>query len=90
MASAKANSRIASARFIIRLRAHNYKNLKKPLHLAPTPIHTDVEIETAIIALRREPRGGLLIMPDVFMVRASRIDHIGGGPKQRTGGLFSI
>jgi putative tryptophan/tyrosine transport system substrate-binding protein len=32
-----------------------------------TPVHGDVEIETAIIALRREPRGGLVVMADVFM-----------------------
>jgi putative ABC transport system substrate-binding protein len=29
-------------------------------------VHSDVEIETAIIALGREPGGGLVIMPDVF------------------------
>jgi putative tryptophan/tyrosine transport system substrate-binding protein len=33
------------------------------------PVHSDVEIETAIIALGREPRGGLVVMPDGgFMV----------------------
>jgi putative ABC transport system substrate-binding protein len=31
-----------------------------------TPVHSDVEIETAIIALGREPRGGLVVMPDAF------------------------
>jgi putative ABC transport system substrate-binding protein len=31
-----------------------------------TPVHNDVEIETAIIALRREPGGGLVVMPDNF------------------------
>src|SRR5262249_5004829 len=30
------------------------------------PVHSDVEIETAIIALGREPGGGLVFMPDVF------------------------
>jgi putative ABC transport system substrate-binding protein len=30
------------------------------------PIHNDVEIETAIIAVGREPGGSLLIMPDFF------------------------
>jgi putative ABC transport system substrate-binding protein len=29
-------------------------------------VHSDVEIETAIIALGREPGGGLVVMPDVF------------------------
>jgi putative ABC transport system substrate-binding protein len=32
----------------------------------PAPVHSDVEIETAIVALGREPGGGLVVMPDVF------------------------
>jgi putative ABC transport system substrate-binding protein len=32
------------------------------------PVHSDVEIETAIIALGREPGGGLVVVPDTFMV----------------------
>jgi putative ABC transport system substrate-binding protein len=32
-----------------------------------TPVHGDMEIETAIIALGREPRGGLVVMADSFM-----------------------
>src|SRR6516162_6760449 len=31
------------------------------------PVHSDVEIETAIIALVREPPSGLVVMPDLFM-----------------------
>jgi putative ABC transport system substrate-binding protein len=31
------------------------------------PVHSDAEIETAIIGLGREPRGGLVVMPDTFM-----------------------
>jgi putative ABC transport system substrate-binding protein len=30
-------------------------------------VHSDVEIETAINDFAREPRGGLVVMPDVFM-----------------------
>jgi putative ABC transport system substrate-binding protein len=39
------------------------------------PIHSDVEIETAMIALGREPGGGLVVLPDLFMLvhRASII-----------------
>jgi putative ABC transport system substrate-binding protein len=39
------------------------------------PVHSDVEIETAIIALGREPRGGLVVIPDAFAIahRASII-----------------
>jgi putative ABC transport system substrate-binding protein len=32
------------------------------------PVHSDVEIETAIIALGGEPGGGLVVMPDTFTV----------------------
>ena len=30
------------------------------------PVHSDVEIETTIIDLGREPGGGLVVMPDPF------------------------
>jgi putative ABC transport system substrate-binding protein len=33
----------------------------------PAPVHSDEEIETAITALGREPRGGLVVMPSLFM-----------------------
>jgi putative ABC transport system substrate-binding protein len=41
-----------------------------PLKVVPiiVPVHSDVEIETAISALGRDPRGGLVVMPDVFML----------------------
>jgi putative ABC transport system substrate-binding protein len=69
-------------------------------------VHSDVEIETAIVALGREPGGGLVTLSDASVYersadsrcarfrtlpdRASRADHIGGGPKQSTGGLSAI
>jgi putative ABC transport system substrate-binding protein len=31
------------------------------------PVHSDAEIETAIVALGREPGGGLVVPPDAFM-----------------------
>jgi len=39
------------------------------------PVHSDIEVETSIIALGREPGGGLFVMPDTFTVthRASII-----------------
>jgi putative ABC transport system substrate-binding protein len=36
--------------------------------LIPAPVHSDVEIETAIVALGREPGGGIVVMPDIFTV----------------------
>jgi putative tryptophan/tyrosine transport system substrate-binding protein len=42
----------------------------RSLKLVPiiAPVHSDVEIETTIIALGRERGGGLVVMGDVFMV----------------------
>jgi putative ABC transport system substrate-binding protein len=34
--------------------------------LMPAPVHSDVEIETATMALGREPGGGLVVMPGLF------------------------
>ena len=74
----------------------------RSLKLVPiiTPVHSDVEIETAITALGREPGGGLVVMPDVFMVahRAPIISAAaqnnvpavyGGSITVREGGLLS-
>jgi len=38
------------------------------LKVAPiiAAVHSDVEIETVIVALGREPRGGLVIIPNIF------------------------
>jgi putative ABC transport system substrate-binding protein len=50
----------------------------RSLKVAPmfAPVHSDVEIETAITALGGEPRGGLVVMPDIFTIghRAPIID----------------
>jgi putative tryptophan/tyrosine transport system substrate-binding protein len=42
----------------------------RSLKIAPiiAPVHDDVEIETAIIAVGREPGGGLVVMPNAFML----------------------
>jgi putative ABC transport system substrate-binding protein len=32
------------------------------------PVHSDAEIETAIIALGREPGGALVVIPDAFTI----------------------
>ena len=36
--------------------------------LIPAPVHSDAEIETAIVALGRETGGGLVVMADAFMI----------------------
>ena len=40
------------------------RSLKVELIMAP--VHSDVEMEAAIIALGREPGGGLVVTPDIF------------------------
>jgi ABC-type uncharacterized transport system substrate-binding protein len=47
-----------------------FETAARSLNVVPitAPVRSDREIETAIIALGREPGGGLVQMPDVFMV----------------------
>jgi putative ABC transport system substrate-binding protein len=46
----------------------SFETAARSLNVVPiaAPIHDDAEIETAIITLGREPRGGLVVMPDLF------------------------
>ena len=43
------------------------------------PVRDTSELESVIAAQAREPNGGLIVMPDAFMSRPSRGDHIAGG-----------
>jgi putative ABC transport system substrate-binding protein len=47
----------------------SFETAARSLKVTPiiAPVHSDVEIETAIIGLGREPGGGLVVMPDAFM-----------------------
>jgi putative ABC transport system substrate-binding protein len=47
----------------------SFETAARSLKVAPimTPVHSEVEIETAINALGREPGGGLVFVPDSFM-----------------------
>ena len=47
----------------------SFETAARSLKVVPitAPVHGDGEIETAIIALGREPGGGLVVMPDTFM-----------------------
>jgi putative ABC transport system substrate-binding protein len=46
-----------------------FETAARSLKVVPiiAPVHSDAEIETAIMALGHEPPGGLVVMPDVFM-----------------------
>jgi len=48
----------------------SFETAARSLKVAPitAAVHDDAEIETAIIALAREPGGGLVVMPDVAVV----------------------
>jgi putative ABC transport system substrate-binding protein len=74
------------------------RSLKVVANIAP--VHSDVEIETAIIALGREPGGGLVVTPDAFtalhrarIVSAAARNNVPAvyalSEAARDGGLFS-
>jgi putative tryptophan/tyrosine transport system substrate-binding protein len=46
----------------------SFETATRSLKVEPiiAPVHSDAEIETSIIALGREPAGGLVVMPDIF------------------------
>jgi putative ABC transport system substrate-binding protein len=48
----------------------SFETAAQSLKIVPiiAPVRSDVDIETAIIALGREPGGGLVVMPDLFML----------------------
>jgi hypothetical protein len=52
------------------------------------PVHSDVEIEAAIIALGREPIGGLVVIPDGFMV-AHRAPIISAAARNKVPAVYS-
>jgi putative ABC transport system substrate-binding protein len=56
--------------------------------LIPAPVHSDAEIETAIIALGREPGGGLVAGSDVFMV-AHRAPIISAAARNNVPAVFN-
>jgi putative ABC transport system substrate-binding protein len=57
--------------------------------LIPTPVHDDVEIETAIIPLGREPGGGLVVIPEVFTL-AHRTPIILAAARNNVPAVYSL
>jgi putative ABC transport system substrate-binding protein len=53
------------------------------------PVHNDVEIEEAIKALAREPRGGFVVMPDVF-IPEHRASIILSAARNNVPGLYPV
>jgi putative ABC transport system substrate-binding protein len=62
----------------------------RSLKLVPiiAPVHSDAEIEAAIIALGREPGGGLYVIPDVF-TNAHRGSIISGAARNNVPTVYS-
>jgi putative ABC transport system substrate-binding protein len=58
------------------------------VELIAAPVRDDVEIETAIIALGREPGGGLVVIPDNFMV-AHRAPIILAAARNKTPAVYT-
>jgi putative ABC transport system substrate-binding protein len=61
----------------------------RSLKVAPiiAPVHSDVEIEAAIIALGREPGGGLVVLPDAF-TQAHRVLIISAAARNKVPAVY--
>jgi putative ABC transport system substrate-binding protein len=53
------------------------------------PVHSDAEIETAIIALGREPGGGLVLIPDAFTI-AHRVTIISAAARNTVPAVYAL
>jgi len=69
----------------------SFETAARSLKVVPiiAPVHSDVEIETAIIALGREPGGGLVIMPDIFTV-AHRATIISAAARNNVPAVYDV
>ena len=53
------------------------------------PVHSDVEIETAIIALGREPGGGFVVMPEPFTA-VHRVPIISAAARNNVPAVYAL
>jgi len=55
---------------LVSIYMRSFETTARSLKAVPmiAPVHSDVEIETAIVALGSEPGGGLVVMTDPFMI----------------------
>jgi putative ABC transport system substrate-binding protein len=69
----------------------SFETAARSLKVAPiiAHIHSDAEIETAIMALGREPGGGLVVMPDVFTV-THRAPIISAAARNNVPAVYSL
>jgi len=69
----------------------SFETAARSLKVAPiiTPVHSGVEIETTIIALGREPGGGLVVMPDIWTL-AHRASIISAAARNNVPTVYSL
>jgi putative ABC transport system substrate-binding protein len=69
----------------------SFETAAQSLRVAPiiAPVHSDVEIETAIIALGREPGAGLVVMPDVFTL-AHRVPIVFAAARNNVPAVYGL
>src|SRR5262249_32940881 len=69
----------------------SFETAARSLKVEPiiAPVHSDVEIETAIIALRPEPGGGLVVRPDIFTF-AHRAPIISAAARNNVPAVYGI
>jgi putative tryptophan/tyrosine transport system substrate-binding protein len=69
----------------------SFEATARSLKIVPisAPVHSDVEIETAIIALGREPGGGLVVMSDAF-ARAHRAPIILAAARNNVPAVYAL
>jgi putative tryptophan/tyrosine transport system substrate-binding protein len=67
----------------------SFETAARSLKVVPiaVPVHDDVEIETAIIGLGREPLGGLVVMPDTFTA-AHRVPIISAAARNNVPAVY--
>ena len=53
------------------------------------PVRSDLEIETSIVGLGREPRGGLVVIPDIFMA-AHRVPIISAAARNNVPAVYPV
>jgi putative ABC transport system substrate-binding protein len=69
----------------------SFQTAARSLKIVPiiATVHSDAEIETAIIALGREPGGGLVAMPDGFM-GVHRALHISAAARNNVPAVYAV
>jgi putative ABC transport system substrate-binding protein len=69
----------------------SFETAARSLKIVPiiAAVHSDVEIETAITTVGSEPGGGLIVMPDVFMV-AHRASILSAAARNKVPAIYGI